>query len=539
MDLNYATVAENMADQLGDRPCLVCGDTITHWRQFEDRSARIARVLDEHGLGKDCKVGLFMYNCSEYMEGLLAAFKQRAVPININYRYLGDELVYLLADCDAQALIFHSSLGDRVAQIKQKLPQLKLLISVDDGGDLIDGALAYETLIDTRLPAARIERSHTDTMMMYTGGTTGMPKGVEFANGDIMANIVRTIPPFLKLKAAHSMQELVAQAVERAQLGESLVSLPASPLMHTAGIINSGILVQLFGGAMVILQSRSFDPRELWRAVADYGVNHMVVVGDTFVKPMLKVIEEDQGKGISYDISSLKMMISSGVMFSQQSKQALLKLGEMLILDGAGATEGAMAIQLSSRSNPPTATASFTALPSTEIFDENDQLIKRGSGEVGYIGIGGTLPRGYFKDPAKTAKTFRVIEGKRFGFTGDMGSIAADGTLTLVGRGSHCINTGGEKVFPEEVEEAIKLHPKVVDCLVVGLPDDRFGERVAAVVSVSEPLDSPVEQLKEFAGTRLASFKLPRTVEVVAEVQRAPNGKADYKWAKAVFSTRL
>lgn len=535
MKLNYATLVEAMTDRLADQTCLIYGDTVTSYREFDERSARICRALADHGLKKDSKVGLFLYNCSEYMEGTLAAFKLRAIPININYRYVGEELVYLLEDCEAEALIFHSSLGDRVSEIKAKLPGLKLLISVDDGGELIDGARPYEQVVQSLEPAERIERSHEDSLMLYTGGTTGMPKGVQYKVGDTLASMAQLVPQFLGIKAGNSLQELVGNAVERASLGRAFVSVPASPLMHTAGIMNSGIQSHVLGGALVILESRSFDPRELWRAVETHHVNHMVVVGDTFVKPMLQSIEEDRQKGIEYDISSLKIIFSSGVMFSRESKLKLLELGDMLIIDAAGASEGAMAVQVSSRGNPPMDTGQFMALPTTEIFNESYELLPRGCGEVGLIGVGGALPQGYYRDTSKSENTFRVIDGRRFAFTGDMGSIDENGALTFMGRSSNCINTGGEKVFPEEVEEVIKQHPQVRDCLVVGLPDDRFGERVAGVVSLQSPLESPAEELKEFCSAHLARYKLPRTIVVVDQLQRAPNGKADYKWAKHIL----
>ena len=535
MNLNYATVVEAMADKLSDEPCLIYGDTVTSYREFDERSARISSILADHGLQKDSKVGLFLYNCKEYMEGTLAAFKLRAIPININYRYVGEELIYLLSDCDAEALVFHSSLGDRVNEIKAKLPKLKLLISVDDGGELLDGAISYEQIMQSAEPAERIERSHLDTLMLYTGGTTGMPKGVQYNVGDTLSSMAQLIPQFLGVKGANSLEELVENAVERAEHHEIFVSLPASPLMHTAGIINSGIQSHLLGGALVILESRSFDPRELWRAVEKHCVNHIVVVGDTFVKPMVQVIEQDEQKGIEYDISSLKIIFSSGVMFSKESKLKLLELGDILIIDAAGASEGGMAVQLSARNNPPTDTGQFMALPTTQIFNENYEMLPRGCAEIGLIGMGGALPLGYYKDTSKSESTFRIIDGKRFGFTGDMGSIDENGNLSFMGRGSHCINTGGEKVFPEEVEEIIKAHPQVRDCLVVGLPDDRFGQSVAGVVSLHSPLDSPTEELKEFGSASLARYKLPRIITVVDQIQRAPNGKADYKWAKRVL----
>ena len=536
MQLNYATIVEAMADELGDRPSLIYDSKAICYREFEERGARIAQCFADHGLERGSKIGLFLYNCNEYMEATLAAHKLRAVAVNVNYRYTGDELVYLLNDCDAEALVFHSSLADRVTEIRDKLPRIKVLIRVDDGGNEVDGALECLEVLHSTSPAPRIERSPTDTLMLYTGGTTGMPKGVEYNVGDMLTSLTQAMPAILGIAIPSSLDDLISQAAERAEKGESLVSLPASPLMHTAAIVNSGIQIQLFGGAMVILKSRSFDPRELWKAVQAHRVNHMVVVGDTFIKPMLQVIEEDAAEGIKYDLASLRMIVSSGVMFSRESKEKLLELGDMTIMDGAGASEGGMAFQLSSRANPPTDTGQFLAMPTTEIFDEQYRKLPRGCGEVGLIGMGGALPRGYYKDPEKTAKTFRTIDGSRWGFTGDMGAIDEDGLLTFMGRGSNCINTGGEKVFPEEVEETIKLHPQVIDCLVVGLPDDRFGQSVAAVVSLRKALDDPITSLQAFAATKLARYKLPRRVVVVPEVKRAPNGKADYKWARGCFA---
>ena len=536
MELNYATIIEAMADRLGDEPCIVFGDKVVSYRDFEDSAARIAQALSNCGLGKDSKVGLFLYNCNEYMEATLAAYKIRAIPININYRYTGDELLYLLEDCEAEALIFHSSLADQVSAIQDKASNLKLLVQVDnDGRELIRDARPYQDILREEEKAPRIERSSTDTLMLYTGGTTGMPKGVEFNIGDMLANILQVMPQFLGFKVAESLEELVEQAADRAQNGERLVSLPASPLMHTAAILNSGIQVQLYGGVMVILTSASFDPVELWDAVEKNRVDHMLIVGDTFAKPMLKALDEEASRGVQRDLSCMKMLVSSGVMFSKESKLKFLELSDMTIMDGAGATEGGMAMQLSSRQNPPAETGEFIALPTTVIFNENYEAIPRGSDEVGMIGMGGGLPRGYYKDEAKTAKTFREIDGVRYGFTGDMGSIDENGILKFMGRGSNCINTGGEKVFPEEVEEVIKQHPQVKDCLVVGLPHEQFGQSVAAVVSLYSDIASPKDELMEFASSKLARYKLPRTVEIVEQVQRAPNGKADYKWAKSVF----
>lgn len=538
MDLNYASTCEQMAARIPDSPCVIYSDKVIKWGEFNGRASRIARAMADAGLQRNSKVGLLLYNCSEYMEGTLAAYKNRAVPINVNYRYVGDELIYLLNDCGAEAIIFHSSLGDRVDEVKDQLPNLKLFISVDDGGELIDCALDYEEVVANTEPMAPIERSRDDTLMLYTGGTTGMPKGVEYKIGDMLEQMVGVCPLFFGNEVPTTLEELYAQAEQRAKDNTYFVSLPASPLMHTAGIINSGLYVQILGGAIMILESRSFNPSELWKACSDHRVNHVVVVGDAFVKPMLKAIEEDKANGIEYDLSAFRTLVSSGVIFSQDSKLKLLELADMTIIDAVGATEGGMAMQISSRATPPSATATFTALDSVEIFDEDYNKLPRGCGQAGLIGMGGTLPQGYYKDEAKTDKTFKVIDGHRWGFTGDMGLIDTDGTMTFLGRGSGCINTGGEKVYPEEVEEVVKKHPDILDCLVVGLPDDRFGQRVAAVVSLKsseESLESPIEEIIAFGEKHLARYKLPRTVKVVGKVERLPNGKADYKWAKACF----
>lgn len=535
MDLNYATIIETLADSLTSSPCLFYGDTTTSWQDYDRRAARVSQSFVDAGLTKDSKVGLLLYNSNEYMEATLAAYKNRSIPININYCYVGHELAYVLNDCEAEALVFHSSLGDRVVDIRELCPKLKLFISVNDNGALIDGAVDYEEIIAGTELAPRIDRSPSDKMMLYTGGTTGMPKGVEYELGGMLNNFVQLGPLYFGIKSPESLDDLVSGAKSRAEKNEYLVSLPASPLMHTAAIANSGMLVHVYGGAMAILTSSSFDPHEFWRIVEKRRVVHTVVVGDAFVRPILSALEEDKQDGVKHDISSLKTMMSSGVMLSQTSKQRLLEWGDLTIIDGVGATEGVMGIHMSSRANPPVGTAKFTALPTTEIFDENDVLIPRGSNKVGFIGMGGQLPEGYYKDPEKTARTFRLVDGKRWGFTGDMGAIDETGTLTFLGRGTGLINSGGEKVFPEEVEEVIKEHPAVKDCIVVGKPDERFGQVVAAVVSLHSSLDNLTEELKTHCRGRLANFKLPRDAKLVDEVQRSPHGKADYKWAKAFF----
>ncbi len=533
MEMHYATLIEALADELDAADAIVFGEVRQSWREFDERAARLAQVMLDAGISTGDRVGLYLYNCSEYMEAMLAALKIRAVPININYRYTGDELKYLLEDSGAAGLIYHASLHDRVEAALQNCDVPKLVLAVDDGSPIPGTVHAYEAELEASTPAARIQRNEKDSFMLYTGGTTGMPKGVVYEIGTMTAGLANLIAQYLGLDLAASPEEIVARAVSLHSTGRRLVSMPASPLMHTAGVMNGGIAMQLLGGTMVVLTSRSFDAAELWQAVDREGVTFMVIVGDAFAVPVLDEIDRSSEAGKPYDVSSLKAVVSSGVMWSAASKRRFLELGDMLLIDGMGATEGPMAMQLSSRQLPPAETARFTVLPDTRVFDDNDQPLQPGSGIPGKIGIGSSLlPVGYFGDPEKTASTFREIDGKRYGFTGDMGILEADNTLLFLGRGSGCINTGGEKVYPEEVEEVLKTHPDIQDCLVVGIDDPRFGQKVAAVVATTIDPGCVPDQLREFCTTNLAGYKIPRRFVTVDSIARGPNGKPDYGWAR-------
>jgi 3-oxocholest-4-en-26-oate---CoA ligase len=284
----------------------------------------------------------------------------------------------------------------------------------------------------------------------------------------------------------------------------------------------------------VVFRNEHFDAGALWALVERERVSDIAIVGDAFARPMLNALQAAAAAGRPYDVSSLKVIISSGVMFSREIKEGLLSFADITIIDGMGATEGGMGTAVVSREAPPGETAKFIANPTTKVFDENDREIAPGSDQIGMIANGGFTPIGYYKDPEKSARTFREIDGHRYSFPGDFANIAADGTLILLGRGSACINNGGEKVFPEEVEEALKAHPDVEDCLVVGVPDERFGQRVTAVLSARDGQGLDEAALADFVRTRIAGYKTPRQIIVVETVRRAPNGKADYGWAKAV-----
>ncbi|HEX9258991.1 MAG TPA: AMP-binding protein, partial [Acidimicrobiales bacterium] len=429
---------------------------------------------------------------------------------------------------DAEALFFHTSLSDRVARVAERLPKLRLLVAVDDGGTPELG-VPYEELVAGTDPMGRITRAEDDTYMLYTGGTTGMPKGVMYAMGGMAHSFVVGGYPLLGLTPPAGASEVAAQVKAVHQRGGAPVSIPACPLMHGTGMWLGSFIPHLAGGCVVTLTNRSLDAHELLAAVQRERVTTVAIVGDAFAKPIIRAIDEAADRGEPYDTASLTLVISSGVMWTAEVKEALLDRAPHLVLfDAIGSTEGSMGTNVTMRGMPAT-TAKFTQMPTTKVFTEDGREVQPGSGEVGMVAAGGNVPLGYYKDPDKTSRTFRVIDGVRYSFPGDLALVEADGSLTLLGRGSQCINTGGEKVYPEEVEEAVKRVQGVEDCLVVGVPDDKFGEAVTAVVAGST---TDGDQLIAAVKEHLAAYKAPKRVVFVAEVPRAPNGKADYRAAK-------
>jgi fatty-acyl-CoA synthase len=461
-------------------------------------------------------------------------FKVRGVPVNVNYRYTEHELIYLLDNADAQALVFDAQFAPRVAAILDKLPNLKLLIEIDDGsGQHLPGARPLESLVEEHGPKARIAYAEDDIYMLYTGGTTGMPKGVMYRQGDF-AQALMTGLDMRGVARPTNREELVAALKAVREMGAAPTSLAACPLMHGTGLWLGVFVPHNLGGCAVTFRNEHFDPDELWRLVEREAITDIAIVGDAFAKPMLAALERAKAAGRPYDLTSLKAIVSSGVMFSREVKQGLLDFADITIIDAMGSTEGSMGSSVVMRGMNLAETAKFEKNPTTKVFNDQDQEVQPGSDEIGMIANGGLVPVAYFKDPEKSARTFRTIDGARYSFPGDFAKVAADGSLVLLGRGSVCINTGGEKVFPEEVEEALKAHPGVYDCLVVGVPDERFGERVTAVLSRRPGHADDDGALIDFARTRIAGFKAPRQLIVVDEVRRAPNGKADYKWAKQI-----
>ncbi len=531
MDWNLATAFESVCDAIPDRVALIQGDRRVTWRSFDDRATRLAHAFTAAGLRPDSKVASYLYNCNEYTEALFGTFKIRGVPVNVNYRYLEDELVYLLDNSDAEVLLFHGSLGDHVAKVRDRAPGVKLWVQVDDGSARQEFAEQYEELIARHDPMERIERSGDDLYLLYTGGTTGMPKGVMWRSEDLYGVLGDGGYPLAGLARPDTMAEVGPIARAQIEAGANRVQLPASPLMHGTGAFTT-FQALFLGASVVTLVGRHFDPHELWATVQRERVTQMAIVGDAFAKPMLRALEEAEAAGTPYDVSSLQIIISSGVMWSAEVKHTLMERGNFICYDSLGSSEGVGFAGSISASGAEQKTAKFSIGAHARVFNDRGVEVEPGSGEVGRLAVGGYIPLGYYKDTAKSDATFLVINGARWSVPGDFASVESDGTITLLGRGSVVINSGGEKIFPEEVEEAVKVHPAVADCLVVGVPDERFGEAVTAVVSLRPGTQATDEELTA-ALEPLARFKRPRRFVIVDAVVRGPNGKADYKWARA------
>ncbi len=536
-DWNFATCWEALADAQPERLALAQGDRHRTWAEWDDNSSRLAAAFTDLGLRPDGKVASYLYNSIEYMEGVFATWKCRSAPVNVNYRYMEVELRYLLENSDTEILLFHGVLGDQVAKVWREIPTLKAIVQVDDGHPLVDGAHRYEDLLANHEPAARVEKSGDDLYILYTGGTTGMPKGVMWRNEDLFNTLVPSVWGLLG-QSGDSPEDVPAVAAAIAETGRTPVHLPASPLMHGTGFMSS-LQALTSGGAIVTLESRTFDAHELWKAVEAEHVTQMAIVGDAFGKPMVRALEEAEVDNAPYDLSSLGLMISSGVMWTAEVKEALMARGAFFCLDSLGSSEGVgFASQISIPGSTAT-TAKFQIGEFAKVLTEEGRAVEPGSGERGLLALGGPIPLGYYKDPEKSAATFREFDGKRYSIPGDWATVAADGTIELLGRGSVSINSGGEKIFPEEVEEAVKLHPSVHDAIVVGVPDEKFGEAITALVSFRPGAEATSDEIIATVRSNISRFKAPRHVLVIDEIKRGPNGKADYAWAKQIAVDRV
>lgn len=534
LDENWATLWEALADAQPDHVAVVIGDQKLTWRTLDDRASRLAAALSAAGVGADDKVGQLMYNCPEYLESAYAAFKVRASTVNVNYRYKAPEIVHVLSDSGAKALVYHAAFRDVVVEARRSLPALTCLIEVDDEGSIPDSTARYEDLIGANDPMPRIERSGSDSLLLYTGGTTGLPKGVVWSHRGLFGALAFTGYASLGLDVPTTPDDVARVAVDLHSSGRGPVNMTAPPLMHgTAMFLAFSTFV--LGGTVVLLSGRRFDPAELIGLVERERVSQLSIVGDAFARPLIAELERSETDGRRYDLSSLGRIVSTGATMSAESKRALMqRASNAVILDMIGASEGGpFAVSMTAPGQDPADTAKFTATPATVLFDDSTwEPIPFGSGRAGVLAASGSMPEGYFGDPDKTANTFRTVNGVRYSVPGDYAVIDADGTVQLLGRGSVCINSGGEKIYPEEVEVAARSHDDVVDCVAVGIPDERFGEIVALVVARRPGASVDEETIVSHVKTSIADYKAPRRVVFVDEVYRSPSGKADYRWAR-------
>jgi len=529
---NFADIWETVADQLPDAPCLIHGEDRRTWSEVDRRADGVAQHLLDAGLERQQAVAQYLYNGNEYMESMFAAFKAALVPVNTNYRYTADELLYLWDNADAGAVVFHGSFADTIDPIRERLPKVRAWLWVDDGsGDCPDWATPYEQAATSG--AGRVAptwgRTGDDLNMLYTGGTTGMPKGVMWRQDDLVVTLTATLAnPFPDEGTVEDVRGWFTAPGPR--------FLPACPQMHGTGNF-PGLSTLSSGGSVVTLTNRTFDPVELLDTIEREGVTNIAIVGDAFAKPLLRALDANPG---GWDLSSLVAIVSSGVMWSKESKEGLLGHHPgMLLMDAFSSSEALGMGSSISGAGMTAQTAKFELSPNTIVIDEQDRPLQPGSPEIGRLAVGGRQPLGYYKDPEKTARTFLEIDGKRYSCPGDFATIDADGKITLLGRGSVCINTGGEKVFPEEVEEAIKTHPSVLDAVAVGVPDEKFGEAVTAVVEAREGAEVDEASVIAHVKQKLAAYKAPKRVVVVDTIGRAPNGKVDYKRLKQEATDRL
>ena len=530
---NLAEIWERNADRFPDAVAQVQGARRSTWAQFDRRADGIAATLLGAGATHQDKVAHYLYNAPEYLESMFGLFKAGLVPVNTNYRYTDDELLYLWTNADAVAVIFHGTFTARCAALRSQLPAVHTWIWADDGTDACpDWAVDYEVAAAsaTGRTVPPWGRSPDDLYILYTGGTTGMPKGVMWRQDDIVGSL--DAPSKHPLPAAPGWDALEARIAKPGP-----VNLPAAPLMHGTGAFNA-MWNLVLAGSVVTTVGRHFDPADLLTTIEQERVNSISIVGDAFAKPILRALDAEPGR---WDISSLRVIVSSGVMWSAETKAGLLRHNERLIMiDSLGSSEAiGMASSTTTADSADAGTATFRLGPNTKVLTDDGREVVPGSGERGRVALRGRTPVGYYKDEAKSAATFVVFEGQRWSIPGDFAEVEVDGTLRLYGRGSQCINTGGEKVFPEEVEEALKRHPSVHDAAVVGVPDERFGEAITALVELEPGATLDEQALVHHVREHLAAYKSPKRILPIDTVGRAANGKLDYRSLKAEAVARL
>lgn len=530
VDVSLGTIWEGIAARIPDECAVSEPDRDYTYAEFDDRAARLANALVAAGVGAGDTVACYLYNGAAYLETVFAAFKIGAVPVNANYRYTQGELTGLLTDANAAAVVFSGALAPNVTHAAKHVPSLRLLVRVGDAPDDDPGpdALPLSELLAVTPPRPNTPRSGSDQLFLYTGGTTGKPKGVIWPLSELLrsmgAGLYRRIgveePP-------RSPAEAVDIAVAARADGRSPVTMPVVPLMHATGLFNTmGTLIA--GGRAVTTRPGGMDARHVWEMLATHRVDSLVVAGNAVCQPLVDELVRAERDGSPHDLTSLRTIVSSGVAFSDRLKLALHQRARVTITDAIASSEGgpfAFAVTSSVDDLP----ARFFPVATAKVITADDRIA--GPGGTGVLGFSGPMPLGYHNDSAKTAATFRVIDGVRYTIPGDLAELEADGAIRFLGRGSVVINTGGEKVYPPEVEHVLLTHPDVTDCVVIGVPDDVWGERVAAIVATASP-DLTEAELLTRVRESLAGYKVPRTVVLVDQLARTPSGKLELAWAR-------
>ena len=533
-DFTVGAVHEAIAATRPEQECLVFRDRRLTWAEVTSRTRRLGHYLQSQGLGCHTErsalsphesgqdhLAIYLHNGNEYLECMLGAFKARLAPFNVNYRYVAEELTYLLNDSGATAIVFHSAFAETLQSVRADVPALRVLLQVPDesGRPLLDGAVWYEDALASASDAPLPPASPDDLYILYTGGTTGMPKGVMWRQGDALTEC------FAGSREATSLDDFVAATTGRR-------ALVPPPFMHGAGHWISFGTWNAGGTVFVPSVPERLDPVDIWSIVERERIDFMLIVGDAFARPLLDELERS-----SYDMSSLVVLISGGAALSSHLKEEFLRHHpSLIVVDGLGSSEAGGQLQHISAGGTAT-TGTFPLAPNNHVLDESmTRLVAPGEDHVGWLAKSGRLALGYLGDPAKTGRTYPVVDGVRYVVPGDRAVLRDDGTVELRGRDSVTINSGGEKIFAEEVELAIKPHAAVFDCVVTGRPSERWGSEVVAIVQLRAGATATPDELDLEAARHIARYKLPKHYVFVEKILRSPAGKADYRWAKEIAS---
>lgn len=540
MEFHLSEINDAISDAVPDRKAVVFGSNRLSYRELRDRGRKLANGLLNAGFGRVVErsnpwesrqdhLGIYLYNGTEYIEAMLGSLRARIAPFNINYRYVEDELVYLLSDAQTKILVFHADFSEQVDAIRKRVPSLEFLIQVNRVGDerILEGAIEYEDFLcnSSSFPPP-VEPSPSDLVILYTGGTTGMPKGVLWRQSDLL------IAALGRRRLNGTMLQTMDEFVDRA-LTASHRSLPAPPFMHGAGQWN--IFQTLNSGGTIVIQTvvERFDPENILDAVERERVNNLLLVGDAFGRPIVDALKQSKR-----DLDSLQNIITGGAIMSAGTKQALIDaLPKINIIDVAGSSEaGNQALHVSSH-KAGVSTGEFMLTANSAVLSEDrTQTLEPDREHVGWWARSGEIPMGYLGDEQKTKEAFPIVNGVRYSVSGDKVRLLSDGSIELLGRESVTINSGGEKIFAEEVEQALKHHHEVFDAVVAGRPSDLWGTEVVAIVQLREGSRGDESSILAECSKRLARFKLPKAFVFVDEIQRSPSGKADYRWAKSIVS---